>query len=179
MKICSFFHGVLVNDKVVLKVTDEKDLITIRKLFKSKSEREQRTEKEILLECEMSILKFEKCMMENKFHMCMYELDSFLRNINKYWTKNFVSDDKEKEAKCIANTLHYAKVAMVMLHSVAPKGIENLAEYLKVDESIFTWDRVNETIYNWFEDKENHKPKFIEAKFDFFKKHPSQFATEE
>ena len=136
-------------------------------------------DEEILLECEMSILKFEKCMMENKFHMCMYELDSFLRNINKYWTKNFVSDDKEKEAKCIANTLHYAKVAMVMLHSVAPKGIENLAEYLKVDESIFTWDRVNETIYNWFEDKENHKPKFIEAKFDFFKKHPSQFATEE
>ena len=136
-------------------------------------------DEDILLECEMSILKFEKCMMENKFHMCMYELDSFLRNINKYWTKNFVSDDKEKEAKCIANTLHYAKVAMVMLHSVAPKGIENLAEYLKVNESIFTWDRVNETIYNWFEDKENHKPKFIEAKFDFFKKHPSQFATEE
>lgn len=53
MKICSFFHGVLVNDKVVLKVNDEKDLITLRKLFKSKSEREQRTEKEILLECEI------------------------------------------------------------------------------------------------------------------------------
>lgn len=53
MKICSFFHGVLVNDKVVLKVTDEKDLITLRKLFKSKSEREKRTEKEILLECEI------------------------------------------------------------------------------------------------------------------------------
>ena len=53
MKICSFFHGVLVNDKVVLKVTDEQDLITLRKLFKSKSEREKRTEKEILLECEI------------------------------------------------------------------------------------------------------------------------------
>ena len=53
MKICSFFHGCLIQDKVVLKVTDEKDLITLRKLFKSKSEREQRTEKEILLECEI------------------------------------------------------------------------------------------------------------------------------
>ena len=53
MKVCSFFHGVLVNDKVVLKVTDEKDLITLRKLFKSKSEREQRTEKEVLLKCEI------------------------------------------------------------------------------------------------------------------------------
>ena len=53
MKICSFFHGCLINDKVVLKITDEKDLITLRKLFKSKAEREQRTEKEILLECEI------------------------------------------------------------------------------------------------------------------------------
>ena len=134
---------------------------------------------EVLNECEMSILKYEKCMMENKFHMCMYELDSFLRNINKYWTKNFVQEDKEKEKECIVNTLHYIKVAMVMLHSVAPKGIENLAEYLGVDESIFNWDRCNETIYNWFETKENHRPKFIEAKFDFFKKHPSQFETNE
>ena len=132
---------------------------------------------EILNECEMSILKYEKCMMENKFHMCMYELDSFLRNINKYWTKNFVQDDKQKEKECIVNTLHYIKVAMVMLHSVAPKSIENLAEYLGVDESIFNWDRCNEPIYNWFENKENHRPKFIEAKFDFFKKHPSQFES--
>lgn len=128
----------------------------------------------VKIECEMSILKFEKCMMENKFHMCMYELDSFLRNINKYWTKNFVADDREKEIACIVNTLHYCKVAMVMLHSVAPKSIENLAEYLGVDESIFDWDRCNEEIYNWFENKKNHKPKFIEPKFDFFKKHPSQ-----
>ena len=131
-------------------------------------------DEEVLLESEMSILKFEKCMMENKFHMCMYELDSFLRNINKYWTKNFVQDDKEKEAKCIINTLHYAKVAMVMLHAVAPSGIENLADYLGVSSDIFVWDRANEPIYNFINVKENHKPKFIEAKFDFFKKHPSQ-----
>ena len=136
-------------------------------------------DEEILLECEMTALKFEKCMMENKFHMCIYELDSFLRNINKYWTKNFVSDNIEEEKKCIANALHYAKVAMVMLHSVAPNGTENLAKLLKVDETIFDYNRVNEPIYNWFENKENHVPEFIEAKFDFFKKHPSQFETQE
>lgn len=53
MKICSFFHGALLNDKIVLKVTDDKDLYTIKKLFQSKSDRESRTEKEILLECEI------------------------------------------------------------------------------------------------------------------------------
>ncbi len=136
-------------------------------------------DEDVLLESELSSLKFEKAMMENKFHMCMYELDSYLRNINKYWTKNFISGDIEAEKKCIVNTLHYAKVAMVMLHSVAPAGINNLADYLNVDESIFNWDRINEPIYSWFEDKQNHKPKFIEAKFDFFKKHPSQFENNE
>lgn len=132
-------------------------------------------DEEVLNECEMTTLKFEKCMMENKFHMCMYELDSFLRNINKYWTKNFTSDDKTAEAKCIANTLHYVKVAMVLLHSVAPSGIENVANYLNVSNEIFNFDDINKPIYYYFEDKENHKPKFIESKFDFFKKHPSQF----
>ena len=132
-------------------------------------------DEEVSLECEMSILKFEKAMMENKFHMCMYELDSFLRNINKYWTKNFNADDKEAEKKCIANTLHYSKVALVMLHGVAPKSCENVADYLGANKSIFDFNRVCEPIYNWFENKETHKPKFIEPKFDFFKKHPSQF----
>ena len=135
-------------------------------------------DEEVLLECEMSTLKFEKCMMENKFHMCMYELDSFLRNINKYWTKNFNQDDKQAEAKCIINTLHYAKVAMVMLHSVAPNSIENLASMLRCDESVFDYNRVNEPIYNFFKDKEHNKPVFIEARFDFFKKHPSQFENQ-
>ena len=62
-----------------------------------------------------------------------------------------------------------------MLHSVAPNGCENLAEYLDVDESIFDFNKINEPIYNWFVNKESHNPKFIEPKFDFFKKHPSQF----
>lgn len=53
MKVTSFFHGVLVNDKIILKVNDEKDLFNIRKMFKSKTERENRSQKEILLKCEI------------------------------------------------------------------------------------------------------------------------------
>ena len=130
----------------------------------------------VALECEMSTVKFEKAMMENKFHMCMYELDSFLRNINKFWTKNFDANDREKEIFTIVNTLHYIKVALVMLHSVAPSGTENVARMLGVSNDIFNWNTICTPIYEFFEDKENHKPEFIEAKFDFFKKHPSQFA---
>ncbi len=53
MKICGFFHGVLLNDKIVLKPNDGKDISVIRKLFSSKINREKRAQKEILLKCEI------------------------------------------------------------------------------------------------------------------------------
>lgn len=53
MKICSFFHGILQNNMIVLKVNDPKDLFNIQKLFKSKNDRENRSHKEILLKCEI------------------------------------------------------------------------------------------------------------------------------
>lgn len=53
MKISAFFHAVLTNDKIILKVNDFKDFPLIMKLFKSKNERENRTHKEILVKCEL------------------------------------------------------------------------------------------------------------------------------
>lgn len=53
MKIKAYFHGILSNNKIILKANDDKDLDLIYKMFKSKSEREQRSNKEILLECEL------------------------------------------------------------------------------------------------------------------------------
>lgn len=53
MKVCSFFHGVLKDNIILLKVNDPKDLYNIRRMFKSKKEREDRSQKEILLKCEI------------------------------------------------------------------------------------------------------------------------------
>lgn len=106
----------------------------------------------------------------------MYELDSFIRNINKYYVSNekLAGDDLDKLAQVIADTLHMVKVAMILLHPVSPKNIEALAGDLKVSETIFSWDTINDPIYDFVENPDHYKPKFIEAKYDFFKKHPSQ-----
>lgn len=53
MKISGFFHGILINDKICLKCADPKDLLLVKKLFTSKSQRENRSQKEILLKCEI------------------------------------------------------------------------------------------------------------------------------
>lgn len=132
---------------------------------------------EILKNATMTILKYEKCMFDNKFHMVMYELDSYIRNINKYWVSNIkdAENDNEKLAQLIADTLHMCKVAMVLLHPVSPSNIEKLADDLKVSKDIFSWETINDPIYNFVEEKDNYKPKFIEARYDFFTKHESQY----
>lgn len=53
MRICAFFRGSLFGDKIVLVPTDEKDKYLVKKLFDSKTSREKRIGKEILLECEI------------------------------------------------------------------------------------------------------------------------------
>ena len=131
---------------------------------------------EVLKNATMTILKYEKLMFDNKFHMVMYELDSYIRNINKHWVANIkeAEEDNDKLAQLIADTLHMCKVAMVLLHPVSPSNIEKLADDLKVSHDVFNWDNINEPIYDFVDDKDNYRPKFIEARYDFFVKHPSQ-----
>lgn len=53
MKICAFFRGKLQDGIILLKATDPKDLELVRRMFRSKRERECRRGSEILLECEI------------------------------------------------------------------------------------------------------------------------------
>ncbi len=53
MKITGFFHGILYKGQIVLRACDQKDQILINKLFFSKKSREERSQKEILLKCEI------------------------------------------------------------------------------------------------------------------------------
>ncbi len=53
MKITGFFHGILYKNQIVLRATDSKDMQLINKLFESKKSREERSNNEILLKCEI------------------------------------------------------------------------------------------------------------------------------
>lgn len=52
MKVSGYYHGILFKDNsIVLRPSDSRDLVPIRRLFKSKKEREERSGREILLQC--------------------------------------------------------------------------------------------------------------------------------
>ncbi len=129
---------------------------------------------EIAKNCVKTILKYEKLMMQTKFHMVIYELDSFIRGIHKYWLANSDTDNLEKLKQTIVDCLYMSKIAMVLLHPIAPKSIEKLAEFLTLDKSVFNWDKIDAPVYDFVESKGEFTPKFLEPKQDFFKKHPSQ-----
>lgn len=133
---------------------------------------------DILKDCVKTILKYEKLMLQTKFHMVTYELDSFIRAINKHWIANAKENDKDKMKQAIIDCLHMSKVAMVLLHPIAPNSCNNLAKFLKLSENVFSWDKIEQPIYEFVKDKNNYRPEFLEPKQDFFKKHPSQFKGE-
>ena len=127
-------------------------------------------------DCEKAILDYEKYMFDKKFHQVVNVVDVFVRNINKYWVKNYNSaKTKEDKEKLIANTIQYVVTANTLLHPMAPDGTEKVAKYLGLDLSkAFNWEYIFEEYGNLLIDKTKAKFTFLKEKEDFFKKHPSQ-----
>lgn len=135
-------------------------------------------EENILINANKTILKYEKLMYEQKFHMVVYELDSYIRNLNKYLSKNLkntnCAEDKEKNKQVLINGLHMAKIALVLLHPITPDNCQYVCECLGASKNIFNWQNIDKPIYHFIKNANEHKPLFIEPRFDFFKKHPTQ-----
>ena len=127
--------------------------------------------------CKKAILDYERFMAEKKFHQVINCVDVFVRNISKYWANNVkAADNKEGLAHLLANTLEMVRVANVLLHPIAPKGTENVATYLGLNENWHNWNYIFDDFYNFFEDKNNHKLKTLKEREDFFVKHPRELA---
>ena len=133
------------------------------------------------MEAEETVLKYEETMYRFEFHNVINILDTYIRQANKYWARNIAiadkNDDNELRKQVLVDCFHMVKTASLLSHPVVPMGTEKVAEYLNVDkDKFFSWDHAFETVYDVVDDPESHKLKEIEAKQDFFEKHPSQFA---
>lgn len=134
--------------------------------------------KEILDLSREAILEYEEYMFNHQFHSITYVLDSYIRNMNKYWVNNMkkaeADNDNEARKQILIDCFHGVRTAMSLVHPLAPGGCEIIKEYLGADENIWSWDNIFEPIYK-FTKGHDHELKFLEPKFDFFKKHESQF----
>ena len=133
---------------------------------------------EIKKEAEKTILEFERIINKCEFHQVMNLMDTYIRNINKYWAKNMRqaddTNDSDLRLQVLVDTFHMVKTATVLMHPIAPEGTEMILEYLNLEGDFWNWDNIFKPIYDFIKNQEEHKLKFLEPRVDFFKKHPSQ-----
>ena len=133
---------------------------------------------EVVLQSQETILEYERHMYKYEFHLVMNILDIFIRNINKYWVKNIKQAEEENNddlrKQVLINCFHMIRTAVVLVHPIAPEGTEMIRRFLKIDESIWSWERIFEPIYSFMPEPKTHKLEFLEPRVDFFEKHPSQ-----
>ncbi len=127
---------------------------------------------EVLRYAKETILKYERMMYKFEFHSIMSLMDTYIRDANKFWAKNIkeAESDDEARSQVITDTLHMVRTAMSLMHPIAPEGTELLREYLNLDEDIWSWDHIFETLTEFCEAKgeTEHPIKFLEPRFDFF-----------
>lgn len=131
---------------------------------------------------EDTILEYERHMYNHDFHRITYVLDTYIRELNKYWSNNMRNvgeEDLELRKQILVDCFHGIRVTAALVHPLAPESCELLREYLRVDEKLWDWEYIFDPIYSIVEDKENHELKFLEPKFDFFKKHEVQLKAME
>ncbi|MBE5741498.1 MAG: methionine--tRNA ligase [Clostridiales bacterium] len=127
---------------------------------------------EVMATCEKAILDVEMFMHDKKFHQVYNVLDVFIRNINKYWVKEVNGADEEKLKSLTANTLQMIFVANTLLHPIVPKGTENVAHYIGLDqEKCFSWDNIFKTFYELLSTDRGHQLITLKEKEDFFMRH--------
>ncbi|MGE5630551.1 MAG: class I tRNA ligase family protein [Caulobacteraceae bacterium] len=133
---------------------------------------------DILAESRNAILEYEKLMYKCDFHQVMNLMDTYIRSINKYWSKNIreaeADNDMKLHKQVLVDTFHMVRTAVVLMHPIAPVGTEMVLEYLDLGEEFWNWDNIFEPVYAFMNNPAEHKLKFLEPRVDFFKKHPSQ-----
>lgn len=136
-------------------------------------------DEQILADAKKAILDYERFMYRFEFHQTTYVLDSYIRKMSKYSAKALgdadKADDNDARRAALINLFYMIRVAAVLLHPMAPKGTEMILEYLQLDESFWSWDKIFDTLSD-FTGGKDHKLKFLEPRVDFFAKHPSQLS---
>ena len=125
-------------------------------------------------QAERTILNYENHMYRFELHQIINDLDSYIRNASKFWSKNM--NDEANIKQTLIDAFYMIRVATVLSHPVVPVGTDKTCDYLNVDpDKFFSWDHVFDDLYDLVDDKEHHKLKFLKEKEDFYVKHPSQF----
>ncbi len=129
--------------------------------------------------CQEAAIEFERHVSKNQFYLAMNTADSFIREITKKWNREMkeaeASSNEALRRQTLVDCFHMVKVAMILMHPVAPEGTEMFLRYLKLGQNFWSWDTIFDPIYTFMDNPHTHRFEHLEPRVDFFPKHESQF----
>jgi methionyl-tRNA synthetase len=133
---------------------------------------------EVLARARDAVLGFEAAMAMHDFPEAWVVAADYVRAINQLWTQCKPYDEACEDTlrrQALVDAFHMVRTAIGLLHPIAPDGTERVREFLQVGPELWSWETIFEPLYAFTPTPEHHALKWVEPRFDFFPKHPSQF----
>ncbi len=137
-----------------------------------------------------ALASYERMMHSFEFHSVMQLADEFIRFANKHWADGIKEaaqaeeegrpEATEMRRQVLLDSFYLLRICTLMMHPVVPKGCETICDYLDfAPEDFFSWTydfNSNEELCHAGEiDAGEHEVRELPPRFDFFRKHESQF----
>lgn len=111
------------------------------------------------------VLEYERNMLRQEFHLVIYAVDDLIRKVSKHWAKH--SKNTDDYSQVLSDCFYAARIITVLLHPITPGSAENIRIKMGLDESIWEWERIFETIDAF---TNTHQITKIPPKYDFYEK---------
>ena len=131
-----------------------------------------------------TLAAYDRLMLKVELHSVMSLMDNFIRFANKHWSEGIraaeLEEDDEARRQVLVDSFYLLRVATLLMHPIAPAGTEKICDYLSFEfDDFFSWnydlEDVGELCSAGEIDEGRHRIRELLPRFDFFKKHPSQY----
>lgn len=135
-------------------------------------------------EARSTLAEYDRLMAKVELHSVMSLMDGFVRAANKRWADGIraaeLADDADARRQVLVDASYQLWIATLLMHPIVPKGCELICEYLAFDpRSFFSWDhdlaRLDELCDASEVESQLHAVRELPPRFDFFRKHESQY----
>ncbi|MCL2806637.1 MAG: class I tRNA ligase family protein [Coriobacteriia bacterium] len=127
---------------------------------------------------------YEWAMYKTELHTAFEIASEYLRRANKHWSDSIkdAGEDTQARKTTLASAFYLLRMALLLMHPIVPQGCELIFKQLNFDVSAdvyFSWKFIGDGNDIFFSpadlQKGGHPLKELPPRFDFFKKHPSQW----
>ena len=133
---------------------------------------------DIIEASEKLILSFEKLFAAQEFHSAVELVGGYIRDINKLWTeqKPYAEDcPTPQRHQALIDAFHMVRVAVTLLHPVAPTGTEKVREQLGIGPELWDWSHIFDGLDKFL--PAGHRFPHLPERSDFFDKTEYQFSS--